>query len=136
MASSLGQGFYILPPLSIRPALSNERDCFPRQTRADLSEVSCLGSQISLSPFYSRGVEAVEVLICQFAPNYIGAMVAFIALCKISKVGPTLNLFHYFFSQKVHPNLVWTYLLVRYKNKVILDLPTFNKGWKDSYIFV
>jgi len=38
-------------------------------------------------------MKAIEVPISQIMPNDIAAMVAFITLCKINKITPSLNLF-------------------------------------------
>ncbi|XP_057546647.1 uncharacterized protein LOC130825435 [Amaranthus tricolor] len=99
-----------------------------------------LGLRFPLHPFFREVLEFLNISVPELYPNAWGCMVAFLILCKVLAVPPTLTAFRYIFRALLCNSQSygcgWTTFTHRRGLKIVQDLPDNQKGYRTKFAYL
>ncbi|XP_057527555.1 uncharacterized protein LOC130806469 isoform X2 [Amaranthus tricolor] len=99
-----------------------------------------LGLRFPLHPFFREVLEFLDVSVPELYPNAWGCMVAFLILCKVLAVPPTLTAFRYIFRARLCNSQSygcgWITFTHRRGLKIVQDLPDNQKGYRTKFAYL
>ena len=99
-----------------------------------------LGLRFPLHPFISELLKLLNVTIAEVYPNAWGCVTAFLMVCKVLKIKPTLTAFRHIFRARLCPSedhgAGWITLAHRRGYKLVGELPDNQKGYRTKFAFL
>ena len=98
-----------------------------------------LGLRFPLHPFIRDLLKLLNVTVAEVYPNAWGCVTAFLMVCKVLKIKPTLTAFRYIFrvrlcSSEEH-GAGWVTIAHRRGFKLVGELPDNQKGYRTKFAF-
>ena len=99
-----------------------------------------LGLRFPLHPFFREVLGFLNLFVPELYPNAWGCMVAFLILCKVLAVPPTLTAFRYIFRARLCNSQLhgcgWITFTHRRGLKIVHGLPDNQKGYRTKFAYL
>ena len=99
-----------------------------------------LGLRFPLHPFFREVLNFLSISVPELYPNAWGCLVAFLILCKVLVVPPTLTAFRYIFKARLCNSQSygcgWITFIHRRGLKIVHDLPDNQNGYRKKFAYL